>query len=105
MNTNCVFCKIINKEINSNIIYEDDNIIAFNDIHPKAKVHFLLVPKMHINSMFDVNNSHQNLLGNLMIKASELANTYNLSGYKIHINNGESGGQEVFHLHIHVYGE
>lgn len=104
MNTNCIFCKIINKEISSNIIYEDDSIIAFNDLHPKAKVHFLLIPKVHITSMLEVTNSHQELLGKIMIKASELASTHNLSGYKIHINNGASGGQEVFHLHIHVYG-
>ena len=104
--SNCIFCKIINKTIPANIIYEDDEIIAFYDIHPKTKTHFLVIPKIHIESMLHLNDSgmHSALMGNLMIKANKIAKNLGLTGYKININTGVDGGQEVFHLHIHVLG-
>ena len=98
----CIFCKIINKNITANIIYEDDTLLAFYDIHPKAKVHFLIIPKMHLESMLEIAQEHRDLMGNLMVLANKLAVSLKLDGYKIQINTGVSGGQEVFHLHIHV---
>ena len=101
---NCLFCKIIDKSIPATIIYEDNEILAFYDIAPKADVHFLLIPKLHIESMLDLNQSHHILMGQMMLKANELAVRLGLEGYKVQINTGVKGGQEVFHLHMHVLG-
>lgn len=102
---NCLFCKIIAREIPASIIYEDDNLIAFNDIHPKAEVHFLIVPKLHIASMLDLKNEHSELIAKLVLKAKHIAVDHGLAGgYKTHINTGKNGGQEIDHLHLHVYG-
>lgn len=100
----CLFCKIINKIIPSTIIYEDNDILAFNDINPKADVHFLVIPKTHIHSMLELTEEHQNLMGKIMLKANTLAKKQGLTGYKTHINTGVNGGQEVFHLHVHIFG-
>jgi histidine triad (HIT) family protein len=100
----CLFCKIIKKHIPAQINYEDDEIIAFHDIHPKADVHLLLIPKIHITSMLDLEEHHQKLMGKMMLKANELAKIAKLDGYKIQINTGIKGGQEIFHLHIHLIG-
>lgn len=101
----CLFCKIIARKIPASIIYEDDDIIAFNDIHPKAEVHFLVIPKQHIASMLELNNEHSEIIAKLVLKAKKLAIEHNLgNGYKTHINTGKNGGQEVYHLHIHIYG-
>ncbi len=101
----CIFCRIINKDIPSKIIYEDNDIIAFNDINPSAEVHFLIIPKIHIASMLDLSDKHQQLIGKMIILANKLAIKLGLiNGYKTQINTGKNGGQEVFHLHIHVFG-
>lgn len=100
----CLFCKIINKNIPAKIIYEDNDLIAFNDINPKALIHFLVIPKLHIASMLELEEQHQEVMGKIMLKANELAKTHNLEGYKVQINTGIKGGQEVFHLHVHVLG-
>ncbi len=102
--TNCLFCKIIDKSIPTQIIYEDDDLLAFYDILPKADVHFLLIPKLHIESMLNLNQSHQALMGKMLLKANELALELGLAGYKVQVNTGVKGGQEVFHLHLHVLG-
>ncbi len=103
--SSCLFCKIIAREIPASVIYEDEDIITFNDIHPKADVHFLVVPKLHIASMLDLTNKHSELIAKLVLKARQLAIDNNLgSGYKTHINTGKNGGQEIDHLHIHIYG-
>ncbi|MCC2624470.1 MAG: hypothetical protein K0R14_343 [Burkholderiales bacterium] len=103
--SNCLFCKIIAREIPASIIYEDEDIIAFNDIHPKASIHFLVVPKLHIASMLDLTVMHSELIAKLILKAGQLAINNGLGGgYKTHINTGKNGGQEIDHLHIHIYG-
>ncbi len=100
--TNCIFCKIINKELNSTIIYEDDDCIAFKDIYPKADVHILIIPRKHIVSMLEIDTIDSDLMGKLMVNVNKIAKQLNLEGYKVHINTGLKGGQEVFHLHIHL---
>ena len=103
--SDCIFCKIVDKLIPAQIIYEDNDFIAFHDIHPKALVHFLIIPKQHIDSMLQLENIHINLMGKLMILANRLAIEQKLhAGYKVQINTGTNGGQEVFHLHLHVLG-
>jgi histidine triad (HIT) family protein len=99
---NCIFCKIIEKQIPSNIVYENDNCIAFKDIHPKADVHILVIPKKHIVSLLDIDDSMQMELGQLMLNVSKVAKQLKLDGYKVNINNGIKGGQEIFHLHVHL---
>jgi len=103
--TDCIFCKIVEKTIPARIIYEDNDFIAFHDIHPKAEVHFLVIPKQHIESMLQLEQKHNHLMGQLMLLANRLAIAEKLhAGYRIQINTGEKGGQEVFHLHLHVVG-
>lgn len=100
----CLFCRIVNKNITAKLIYEDDDIVAFHDINPKADVHFLVIPKLHLTSMLDLRDEHQGLIGKIMLTANELAKSQGLEGYKVQINTGVKGGQEVFHLHVHVAG-
>ncbi len=102
--SNCPFCNIISKKIPAKTIYEDDEIIAFNDINPKAEIHFMVIPKLHIDSMLQLDESHIPLIGKMMVLANKIALKQKLQGYKVHINTGQKGGQEVFHLHIHVFG-
>lgn len=102
----CIFCKIIKRNIPANIIYEDNELIAFNDIYPKAEVHFLVIPKTHIISMLHLNHAHEQIIGKLMIVANQIARELGLDkGYRLQINTGERGGQEVPHLHIHILGD
>ena len=103
-NTECVFCKIVSGAIPSKRIYEDDEVIVFNDINPMAKVHFLIVPKLHVETLKDCDASHQELLGKMLLQAPKLAAEQGLNGFKTLINTGREGGQEVFHLHMHVFG-
>lgn len=104
MSTDCIFCKIVSGAIPSKKIYEDEDVIAFNDIKPAAKVHFLIVPKLHVDSLKECDASHQALLGKMLLLAPKLAAEQGLKGFKTLINTGREGGQEVFHLHIHVIG-
>ncbi|MBK6614317.1 histidine triad nucleotide-binding protein [Ottowia sp.] len=105
----CIFCKIIAGQIPSKTIHEDDDLVAFHDIAPWAPVHFLLVPKAHIASMAQVGPEHERLMGRLMTLAPRLAleqgcNPYPEGGFRIMVNTGAEGGQEVHHLHVHVMG-
>jgi histidine triad (HIT) family protein len=113
--TNCIFCKISAKQIPTKLIYEDDDLIAFHDINPAAPVHFLIVPKQHIPSLSDCNESHAGLLSKMMLLAPKLAqeqgcgyagdgNGGGAGGFKTLFNTGPDGGQEVYHLHLHVIG-
>ena len=103
--SDCLFCKIAKGEIPSTKVYEDDDLIAFHDIHPISKVHFLIVPKLHIPSLFEATSQHQELLGRMLIMAPKLALEQGLDkGFRTMINTGKGGGQEVFHLHVHVFG-
>ncbi len=100
-----VFTKIISKEIPANIVYEDDLSIAFRDLNPKAPVHILIIPKIEeIDRLSSAKEKHKELLGHLLIKATEIAKSEGLEGYRIVINNGEDAGQSVFHLHVHILG-
>ena len=106
---NCIFCKIIRNETPSKKLFEDEDLIAFEDIRPAAPIHFLIVPKLHIVSLQQTDLSHQNLLGKMMILANTLALKAGCrpgpqGGFRVVINNGEDGGQEVNHLHMHIMG-
>ncbi len=105
----CIFCKIAQGAIPSRKVYEDDELLAFHDIHPWAPVHFLLVPKRHIPSMAQVQESDAPLLGRMMALAPRLAREqgcrpYPEGGFRVVVNTGADGGQEVHHLHVHVMG-
>lgn len=102
----CIFCKIVNKEIPAKIIFEDKDILAFFDIHPLAPVHVLIIPKKHIVSMNDVTETDIKLLGKMIVKAKDIAKELQISegGYKLLIRTGKDGGQEVAHIHLHLIG-
>ncbi len=101
----CLFCKIACGEIPGRKVYEDDEVLAFHDINPVAPVHFLLIPKLHLASLADAEDAHANLLGRMLVLAARLAREQGLEkGFRTVINTGRGGGQEVFHLHIHVIG-
>lgn len=103
--SDCIFCKIVRGEIPCRRVYEDDELFAFHDIHPAAPVHFMLVPKLHIASLSEINDSHAELLGKMLLQAPKLAKEQGLhNGFRTVINTGKGGGQEVFHLHIHIIG-
>jgi histidine triad (HIT) family protein len=104
MSADCIFCKIVAGEIPATKVYEDDAVIAFNDIHPIAPVHFMIVPKEHIESLASAEEKHQALLGKILLLAPKLAKQQGLKGFRTMINTGREGGQEVFHLHVHVFG-
>ncbi len=104
MTTDCIFCKIVNGSIPSKKIYEDDDVIVFNDIKPLTKVHFLIVPKLHIESLASCEVQHQALLGKMLLLVPKLAKEQGLAGFRTMINTGREGGQEVFHIHVHVFG-
>ena len=104
MTTDCIFCKILAGTISAKKIYEDKDFIAFHDIKPMAKVHFLIVPKLHLETLKDCDESHQALLGRALLLAPKLAAEQGLAGFKTLINTGREGGQEVFHIHVHVFG-
>ena len=98
----CIFCKIINKEIPSDIVYENDKVIAFKDISPKAPVHILVVPKKHIASIDRIEEKDKELMGDLILATKSIAREKGLKGYKLLINVGREGGQIVDHVHLHL---
>ena len=102
--TDCIFCKIINGEIPSDIIYEDDKVIAFNDVNPQSPVHFLVVPKEHIGSANDLDKDNACLIGHIFLVIGKLAKKLGIDqeGYRIVNNCGEDGGQTVPHIHFHI---
>lgn len=105
MSDNCLFCKIAQGEIPSRKIYEDEDVFAFHDINPVAPVHFMLVPKRHLASLMEADDSHAALLGKMLVLAPKLAREQGLeNGFRTVINSGKGGGQEVFHLHVHIIG-
>ena len=112
---NCLFCKIAAKQIPSSIVYEDGELLVFKDIHPAAPVHLLIIPKLHVATLSECNETHTALLGKMLSLVPKLAAehgcpvTYEADGtpaggYKTLINSGPDGGQEVYHLHMHMYG-
>ncbi|MDR3583079.1 MAG: histidine triad nucleotide-binding protein [Candidatus Pacebacteria bacterium] len=102
----CIFCKIIAKEIPAEIIYEDEDILAFRDINPLAPVHVLVVPKRHVESINDLKEKDAELVGKMIIIAKKIATDLQTSqnGYKLLFRTGEWGGQEVPHIHLHLIG-
>ena len=104
--TDCVFCKIVAGEIPSEIVYQDEEIVAFRDINPLAPTHVLLIPRAHIPSLAHLTDAETPLIGRMVKVASELAEKEGVaeSGYRLVINSGEQGGQIVPHLHMHLLG-
>ncbi|MGN0711009.1 MAG: histidine triad nucleotide-binding protein [Anaerovoracaceae bacterium] len=102
----CIFCMIANKEIPSNIVYEDEQIVCFHDLEPQAPVHVLIIPKKHIASLDDVGEEDKELMGHIMLKVQEIAAELGLeNGYRLVNNCGEDGFQTVKHLHFHLLGK
>lgn len=103
--SDCIFCKIVHGEIPCKKVYEDEDILAFHDIHPQAPVHFMVIPKRHIASLAEVGPDDAPLMGRLFAKLGELAKSQGLTeGFRTIVNTGRIGRQEVYHLHVHVLG-
>lgn len=101
----CLFCNIIDKKIPTTKIYEDENILAFNDISPQAPVHFLVIPKVHISSVDEISDENAGVISNIFKAIPRICKELNVeNGYRIVTNVGENGGQTVQHLHFHVLG-
>ncbi len=102
----CIFCKIANKEIPSTIVYEDEDIIAFNDVNPEAPVHILVIPKKHISSLNAATAEDERLLGRVLLTIQQIAAEQGIAeaGYRVVNNCGEMGGQTVQHMHFHLLG-
>ncbi|WP_300383026.1 histidine triad nucleotide-binding protein [Clostridium sp.] len=103
----CIFCKIGKGEIPSNKIYEDDKVLAFHDISKEAPVHFLVIPKTHIENINDINEENSKIISHIFTVISKIVKEFNISdtGYRIVNNCGKDGGQSVNHLHFHVLGQ
>ncbi len=102
----CIFCKIIKGQIPSTIVYEDSDIIAFRDVDPQAPVHILVIPKKHISSLIDLKEEDELLIGKIYTVINKIAKKeeINEDGFRVIVNCGENGGQEVKHLHFHILG-
>lgn len=102
----CIFCRIAAKEIPASVVYEDDEILAFDDINPKAPVHVLIIPKEHFASLNELPEGLEGLLGRVLVKARAVAEAKGVgeSGYRIVLNTARDSGQDVFHIHFHVLG-
>jgi histidine triad (HIT) family protein len=103
---NCLFCKIINGDIAAKKVYENEHIIAFNDIDPKAPVHILVIPKKHIRSINELNSSDINLAGEIILAAKKIAKDQGVDskGFRVVFNTNDDGGQTVYHIHMHIMG-
>ncbi|QJQ94774.1 MULTISPECIES: histidine triad nucleotide-binding protein [Halomonadaceae] len=102
----CLFCKIVNREIPSDIVHEDEHVLAFKDIDPKAPTHCLIVPKKHIATLNDIEEGDLSLVGRLQFTAAKLADKFGFAkdGYRVVMNCNEHGGQTVYHIHMHLMG-
>ncbi len=98
----CLFCKIVKKEMATNFLHEDDQVVVFNDIHPKADTHLLVVPKIHLQSLAQSTPEHSGLLSHILLLLPQLAKQFGLNGFRTIVNTGKEGGQEVDHLHFHL---
>ena len=101
-----LFLKIINREIPAEIVYEDEEVLAFRDINPQAPVHILIIPKIQIETMDDLDSSHKELIGKMFLAAAEIARGEGISqeGYRVIMNCRKGGGQMVYHIHLHLLG-
>ena len=104
--TDCLFCRLAAKEIPTEIVFESDNIFAFKDIDPKAPYHVLIIPKKHIPTLNDIGEEEKKIMGELLLAAKQIAAHLGIdeTGYRTIINCNADGGQEVFHLHLHLLG-
>lgn len=102
----CIFCKIINKEVPSTIVYEDEDVIAFKDIHPVTPVHILVIPKKHISSLVDLKEEDEAVIGKIYTVINKIAKQEGIldKGFRVIVNCGEDGGQVVKHIHFHLFG-
>lgn len=102
----CLFCKIADKQLASDLIYEDDTVVAFHDINPQAPTHIIIIPREHIATLNDLSAEHKVLMGHMVHTATRLAGDHNLSkmGYRVVMNCNAHGGQSVFHIHMHLLG-
>ncbi len=102
----CLFCKIVNKQIASKIVYEDDMILAFEDINPQAPLHVLVIPKKHISTSLDIKEEDFRLIGSLYAAANKIALENNIAerGFRLVMNCNKEAGQTVFHIHLHILG-
>jgi histidine triad (HIT) family protein len=102
---NCIFCRIVRGEIPSRKVHEDAEVLAFHDINPLAPVHFLVIPKAHVASMMDVGEQHRDVFGRIMVLAGRLASEQGAGdGFRLIVNTGRVGRQEVEHVHLHIIG-
>jgi histidine triad (HIT) family protein len=106
MAADCLFCKIVNRELPADIVFEDDELVAFNDISPQAPTHTLIIPKAHIATVNDLTESEIDLPGRLVLRARALADEKGIadSGYRLILNCNADGGQTVYHMHLHLLG-
>ena len=102
----CIFCKISNKEIPSSIVYEDNEIIVFRDVNPQAPIHILVIPKKHISSLIDLKEEDEILVGKIYTVINKIVEQEGIKekGFRVIVNCGNDGGQEVKHLHFHILG-
>jgi histidine triad (HIT) family protein len=100
----CIFDKIASGEIPANVVYQDETVMAFRDIHPKAPTHILIIPKKHIVSIMEITKEDLPILGHMLEVANLVGKQEGLKAYKLVINNGKDAGQEVLHLHMHLIG-
>lgn len=103
MSEDCIFCKIINGDFGTEFVYENEHLVVFKDINPKAPIHLLVVPRVHVASLNELED--KSLMGELLMGVKEAAKAVGLKSYRTQINTGKEAGQEVFHLHIHVMGK
>ncbi len=102
MASECIFCKILKKQIPAKIEYEDDKVLAFYDINPQAPVHLLVIPKKHTEKISDLKDADDRMIGNLILTAKNIAAQKGWGHYRLIVNNGEEAGQSVFHIHLHL---
>ena len=104
MSDNCLFCKIVQGEIPSDKLYEDDQVFVFRDIAPQAPVHFLVIPKKHVSGPSAISAEDEQVIGKMLRVGNEVAKQEGIEQYRVIFNNGEQAGQTVFHIHMHILG-
>jgi histidine triad (HIT) family protein len=104
--SDCLFCRIVRRESPASIVYEDERVLAFNDINPQAPTHVLLVPKRHIGSLNELNEDDDTIVGELVRRAADIARTRGIAerGFRVVFNTNRDAGQSVFHIHLHLLG-
>ena len=102
----CLFCQVINRELNASIVYEDERVVAFNDINPQGPTHVLVVPRRHISSLNDLTEDDDQIVGELVRRAAAIATSRGIAagGYRTVFNTNRDAGQTVFHIHLHLIG-